>query len=127
MGLNVNYVIVDKTLTKIKSIFGDISKEKQESLTDDVLDFLEKMEKKYKTMNIEDHAREILKQKGYFTDNLWHIDDVKAKAQEMSQIPVNELSDEDCYEVLRNVFKSDYFYEQMWVSIQEELRLKYEE
>ena len=36
-----------KTLTKIKSIFGDISKEKQESLTDDVLDFLEKMEKKY--------------------------------------------------------------------------------
>ena len=44
----------------------------------------------------------------------------------MSQIPVNELSDEDCYEVLRNVFKSDYFYEQMWISIQEELRLKYE-
>ena len=77
-------------------------------------------------MNIEDHAREILKQKGYFTDNLWHIDDVKAKAQEMSQIPVNELSDEDCYEGLRNVFKNDYFYEQMWVSIQEELRLKYE-
>ena len=84
------------------------------------------LKRKHKTMNIEDHAREILKQKGYFTENLWHIDDVKAKAQEMSQIPVNELSDEDCYEVLRNVFKSDYFYEQMWVGIQEELRLKYE-
>ena len=50
MGLNVNYVLVDKALTKIKDIFGDISKDKQESLTDDVLDFLEKMEKKYKNV-----------------------------------------------------------------------------
>ena len=50
MGLNVNYVFVDKALTKIKDIFGDISKDKQESLTDDVLDFLEKMEKKYKNV-----------------------------------------------------------------------------
>lgn len=50
MGLNVNYVTVDKTLTKIKSIFGDISKEKQKSLTGDVLDFLEKVEKKYKNV-----------------------------------------------------------------------------
>ena len=50
MGLNVNYVFVDKALAKIKDIFGDISKEKQENLTDDVLDFLEKMEKKYKNV-----------------------------------------------------------------------------
>ena len=50
MGLNVNYVFVDKALAKIKDIFGDISKEEQENLTDDVLDFLEKMEKKYKNV-----------------------------------------------------------------------------
>ena len=50
MGLNVNYVFVDKALAKIKDIFGDVSKEKQENLTDDVLDFLEKMEKKYKNV-----------------------------------------------------------------------------
>ena len=48
MGLNVNYIFVDKALAKIKDIFGDIPKDKQENLTDDVLNFLEKMEKKYK-------------------------------------------------------------------------------
>ena len=59
MGLNVNYVIVDKTLTKIKSIFGDIPKDKQESLTDDVLDFLEKMEKKYKNIKNEKDSKKV--------------------------------------------------------------------
>lgn len=48
MGLSVNYIFVDKALAKIKDIFGDIPKDKQENLTDDVLNFLEKMEKKYK-------------------------------------------------------------------------------
>ena len=77
-------------------------------------------------MNIEDHAREILKRKGYFTDNLWSVEDVKTKAKEMSDIPINQLTDDDCQKILSNVFKSDYFYEQVWIGIQEELRLKFE-
>lgn len=47
MGLSINYIFVDKALAKIKDIFGDIPKDKQENLTDDVLDFLKEMEKKY--------------------------------------------------------------------------------
>jgi len=45
-------------------------------------------------------AKKILKMYGYYTDNLWHIDDVKNYADDMD--------DDDAYEVLDRVMQSEY-------------------
>lgn len=43
-------------------------------------------------------AKQILREAGYYVDNLWHIDDVKDEF---------ECSDEDAQMVLNNVFTHD--------------------
>ena len=43
-------------------------------------------------------AKQILREAGYYVDNLWHIDDVKEEF---------ECSDEDAQMVLNNVFTHD--------------------
>ena len=55
-----------------------------------------------------DHARETLKEFGYYVDNLWHIDDVKSK---------KECSDDEAYDILDNALQNEATYEQIWMSI----------
>jgi hypothetical protein len=53
-------------------------------------------------VNVE-QAQEFLKEQGYFTDNLWHIEDVKCNFK---------CTDEEAQEVLNDVLTNDYFFEQ---------------
>jgi frataxin-like iron-binding protein CyaY len=50
-----------------------------------------------------------LKSKGYYTDNLWQIDDVKGKF---------ECDDDEAQEVLDNAFNNEATYDQIWLSIE---------
>ena len=49
-------------------------------------------------MNKIEQAKKTLRDAGYFTDNLWHVDDVKA-AYEMNDLDYN-LSNEDAQHLL---------------------------
>jgi len=55
-----------------------------------------------------DTCKEVLEERGFYTDNLWHTDDVKGKF---------ECDDEQAHEVLKNAFRNDATYEQIWMSI----------
>lgn len=55
-----------------------------------------------------DHARETLREFGYYVENLWHIDDVKSK---------NECSDDEAYDILDNALQNEATYQQIWMSI----------
>ena len=66
-------------------------------------------------MNKVKQARELLKSKGYYTDNLWQIDDVKQ----------NYICDDDeAYEVLYSVFENEWLVEQIFVMIDEQCEAK---
>ena len=52
--------------------------------------------------------KEYLTSKGYFTDNLWQVDDVKGKF---------DCTDEEAQEVLENAFKNEATCDQIWMSI----------
>jgi hypothetical protein len=54
-------------------------------------------------------ARGILKDAGYYVDNLWHIDDVKEHG---------EFTDDAAYEVLDKVLQGEYIMEAINESIQ---------
>ena len=56
----------------------------------------------------DNQAKEVLENKGYFTDNLWCVADVKGKF---------ECDDETAQRVLKNAFNNDATYEQIWMSI----------
>jgi hypothetical protein len=56
-------------------------------------------------------AKQVLKEAGYFVDNLWHIDDVK-NAKEVS------LSKEQAMQVLSMALTNEATMEQIWMSIQ---------
>lgn len=56
-----------------------------------------------------DHARQVLKENGYYVDNLWHIDDVQIKA---------ECSDDEAYDILDNALQNEATYSQIWMSIE---------
>jgi len=49
-------------------------------------------------MTIE-QAKDLLKENGYYVDNLWHIDDVKR---------YGNVSDEEAYEILDSTLHNDY-------------------
>jgi hypothetical protein len=54
-------------------------------------------------------AKEILKSHGYYTDNLWNIEDVKA----------NYLcDDEEAYDILDNALNNEATMEQIWLTIE---------
>lgn len=61
-------------------------------------------------MNIHE-AKQVLRQAGYFIDNLWHIDDVK----NASGI---KLSTEQAMQVLSMALTNEATMEQIWLSIQ---------
>jgi len=62
---------------------------------------------KIKVMNV-DQAREVLKQNGFFVDNLWHIEDVKSKFN---------CTDEQAQYVLEKSLTNEATMEQVWLSI----------
>jgi hypothetical protein len=53
-------------------------------------------------------AKQLLKDNGYFVDNLWQVDDVKEKF---------ECDDDTAQEVLNNALTNDATMEQIWLSI----------
>ena len=55
-----------------------------------------------------DEAKALLKSAGYFTDNLWHIDDVKS---------LYKCTDEQAYEVLEDALNTDTSFESVWESV----------
>ena len=55
-----------------------------------------------------DQARQVLKQNGFFVDNLWHVDDVKSKFN---------CTDEQAQYVLEKSLTNEATMEQVWLSI----------
>ena len=54
-------------------------------------------------------AKEVLRKAGYFTDNLWHIDDVKGRFQ---------VSDnEDAQDILNDALTNEWVIEQIHLAI----------
>ena len=54
-------------------------------------------------------AKALLEEAGYFTRNLWHVDDVKGKF---------ECTDEQAHKVLYNALTNDATMEQIWLAIE---------
>jgi hypothetical protein len=50
-------------------------------------------------MNKIEQAKQVLKDAGYFTDNLWHIQDVQNN---------HKVSEEEAYEILGSALTSEY-------------------
>lgn len=57
-----------------------------------------------------EEAKAILKQAGYYVDNLWHVDDVKSRF---------ECDEDDAQEVLDSALKNEATMEQIWYAILE--------
>lgn len=58
-----------------------------------------------------EHARQVLKDHGYYVDNLWHIDDVQR---------YGDISQEGAYHVLDSVLQNGYTIEKINEMIEEE-------
>jgi hypothetical protein len=57
-----------------------------------------------------EQAKQILKDAGYFTDNLWRVEDVKSKFN---------CTDEEAHSVLYSALTNEATMEQIWFSIRE--------
>jgi len=62
---------------------------------------------KIKVMNVE-QARQVLKQNGFFVDNLWNVYDVKSRYN---------CDDETAQHILNQALTNDATMEQVWLSI----------
>lgn len=58
-----------------------------------------------------EQAKQVLRDNGYFVDNLWHIDDVKNATEA-------NLSANQAMQVLRTALTNEATMEQIWMSIQ---------
>jgi len=56
-------------------------------------------------------AKEVLRKAGYFTDNLWHVDDVKLR--------FDVTADEEAQEILEQALTNDWIMEQIHYGIGE--------
>lgn len=54
-------------------------------------------------------AKETLRAAGYFTDNLWHIDDVKLNYQ--------VFDNEDAQDILNQALTNEWVFDQIWYAI----------
>lgn len=59
-----------------------------------------------------EEAKQILKQNGYYVDNLWSIEDVKGN---------HNMDDDDAYEVLDRAMNSEYIVSNIFEIIEEEV------
>ena len=65
---------------------------------------------KYNTMGKEiEKAREVLREAGYYVDNLWHIEDVRTLFE--------NVTDEEALEILDASFQNDATFDQIWFAI----------
>lgn len=55
-----------------------------------------------------DQAKQVLKDAGFYTDNLWSIEDVKSQYK---------CTDEEAYEVLDDALNNDGVMERIWEAI----------
>jgi len=53
-------------------------------------------------------AKQVLREAGYFVDNLWHVDDVKGNYK---------CSEDEAQEILEVALTSDNTYENIWFAI----------
>lgn len=60
-------------------------------------------------MTIE-QAKQVLKENGYYVDNLWHIEDVKLQSDV-------DVDDDTAYDILNSALTNDWIMEQINVSI----------
>ena len=58
-------------------------------------------------MSVEE-AKKVLKENGYQTDNLWHVDDVKGKF---------DCTDDEAMGVLESALVNEATYDQIWFAI----------
>jgi hypothetical protein len=58
-------------------------------------------------------AKAILKDAGYYVDNLWHIDDVKG---------LKDMNDDDAYAILDTILSGDYVIEDIANSINQAIQ-----
>ena len=56
-------------------------------------------------------AKDVLRDAGYYVDNLWQIDDVRNKFE--------NVDNETCQEILDIALTNDWLTEQIWVTIEE--------
>lgn len=66
-----------------------------------------------KTLTPQEHqaiseAKQLLKQYGYFTDNLWHIDDVYEKF---------DCNEDAAQDILKNALTNEATFDQIWFAI----------
>jgi len=66
-----------------------------------------------KTITIE-QAKDVLRNSGYYVDNLWSIDDVKMNRRDANG---NEITNEMAQTILNNVFKSEATIDEIWFAI----------
>jgi hypothetical protein len=59
-----------------------------------------------------DNAKAILRESGYYVENLWHVDDVKGKY---------ECDDDEAYEILDNAIFNEVTFERIWLAIYREI------
>ena len=64
---------------------------------------------KTKQERIQD-AKNVLRESGYYVDNLWHVDDVKQ---------VIKCRNERAQRILHNALTNDATFDQIWYSIKE--------
>ena len=55
-------------------------------------------------------AREVLREAGYYVDNLWHIDDVRTLFE--------NVTDEQAQEILDASLQNDATFDQIWFAIE---------
>jgi hypothetical protein len=60
-------------------------------------------------MNKIEEAKEVLRNAGYFTDNMWHVNDVKLR--------FNVTDDEDAQAILEKALTNDWIMEQIHYGI----------
>ena len=54
-------------------------------------------------------AREVLREAGYYVDNLWHIDDVRTLFE--------NVTDEQAQKILDKSFQNEATFDQIWFAI----------
>ena len=57
-----------------------------------------------------EQAKQVLKEAGYFTDNLWHVSDVKDRCN---------CENDVAQEILEEALTNEYTMEQIWFAIDE--------
>lgn len=56
-------------------------------------------------------AREVLENAGYFTRNLWSVEDVRNRMEDET------ISEEDALDILEATFDNEATYDQIWMSM----------